>query len=1119
MANKNMKAKINVEFTEATSRQSIESGESVNTLFGKIKKFFSDLKSVAFSGSYNDLSNKPTIPTKTSQLTNDSGYKTTDSNTTYNLSKSGTNIVLTGSDGSKTSVDDNNTTYGVATSAALGLVKSGTDITVDTSGNVSVNDDSHNHVISNIDGLQTVLDSKAASSHTHSYLPLSGGSLTGSIKTNIGGRNGEAISFYAGDGNGTGMVIGAGGRTIIGSGESAQALRNTLGTAASDEVIENMHIASDNSVYIHVGCQTVADRKTFTFKPDGSLTAAAFNGNLNGNATSASKLQTARTINGTSFDGTGNITTANWGTARTITIGNTSRSVNGGGNVSWSLSDIGAAATSHSHNYAGSSSAGGTAYSAATLTRDDRMTYGWNGVNYFNFSGKAGSAAKVNDCPTSNWWHIMRFNHANAQGYYTDLAIPFNEPSICYKRICAGSVQDNGWVKVLDTANYTAYTVTRAGSGASGTWGISVTGSSGSCSGNSATASALTTSAGSATQPVYFSGGKPVACTYTLGKSVPSNAVFTDTTYGDATTSTHGLMTAAMVTKLNGIAAGANAYSLPLASSSTRGGVKIGYTANGKNYPVQLSNEQMYVNVPWTDTDTTYSNFKGATTSAAGGAGLVPAPTIGAANRYLRSDGTWQVPPDTNTTYSALKNPYALTLQFNGTTNKTYDGSSAQTLNITPAAIGASASNHNHNGAYVYDKANVSAGTMNMAASFRNAMGMIQLSGTDATINPNGQTGWHHFINVSYSEQSGSNMWQTQIANKAGTTDLWVRSRCGGAIADGTAWAAPWTRILTGTNWKNVVTLSALGAAASSHTHSYLPLSGGVMTGNIYFDSGSSGIYITKENTGLKLHYQGGYLNVYSYGFELCDAPGNIISSNGSNAEINLCPIKRQGSSGVTYGTIKLDGNVSISGTVSGFTTTAGIVLNNAKYIRAKNTSGTIYDICGVGSNNAVRLGNNSVVTRLYGSSIYLKDTSTSVSSDENIKKDFVSFDERYDKFFDGLKPCGFKYIYGKSGRTHSGFKAQQVEQALLDSGLTNYDFAVIDKMQIKCREQEEDENSNLIDVPNSYDNYLLDKGINVEYSLRYSEFIGLLVDQLQKSKTRIKNLEEEVKLIKEVVS
>ena len=61
-----------------------------------------------------------------------------------------------------------NTTYGVATSSTLGLVKSGTDITVDGSGNVSVNDDSHNHVISNVDGLQTALDGKASSSHTHS---------------------------------------------------------------------------------------------------------------------------------------------------------------------------------------------------------------------------------------------------------------------------------------------------------------------------------------------------------------------------------------------------------------------------------------------------------------------------------------------------------------------------------------------------------------------------------------------------------------------------------------------------------------------------------------------------------------------------------------------------------------------------------------------------------------------------------------------------------------------------------------------------------------------------------------------------------------------------------------
>jgi len=121
-----------------------------------------------------------------------------------------------------------------------------------------------------------------------------------------------------------------------------------------------------------------------------------------------------------------------------------------------------------------------------------------------------------------------------------------------------------------------------------------------------------------------------------------------------------------------------------LATSSARGLVKIGYKQNGKNYPVQLSDdEQMYVNVPWTDTntwkantadnegyvakgsghanqvwktdakgvpgwhtdkDTTYSNMTGATASADGAHGLVPAPSKGKQTAFLRGDGTWVTP-------------------------------------------------------------------------------------------------------------------------------------------------------------------------------------------------------------------------------------------------------------------------------------------------------------------------------------------------------------------------------------------------------------------------------------------------------------------------------------------
>ena len=64
--------------------------------------------------------------------------------------------------------------------------------------------------------------------------------------------------------------------------------------------------------------------------------------------------------------------------------------------------------------------------------------------------------------------------------------------------------------------------------------------------------------------------------------------------------------TAAYKSKLDSIAPNANNYSLPLAANGTRGGIQVGYAANGKNYPVQLAGEKAYVNVPWTDTNTTY---------------------------------------------------------------------------------------------------------------------------------------------------------------------------------------------------------------------------------------------------------------------------------------------------------------------------------------------------------------------------------------------------------------------------------------------------------------------------------------------------------------------------------
>lgn len=135
--------------------------------------------------------------------------------------------------------------------------------------------------------------------------------------------------------------------------------------------------------------------------------------------------------------------------------------------------------------------------------------------------------------------------------------------------------------------------------------------------GNATTASKLgSESKGSATQPVYLNAGVPTACTYTLGKSVPSNAVFTDTTYSVASGSTNGLMSSTDKTKLDGIATGANKYVLPTAGLNALGGVKT---------TSQVTSASGYTACPiiggvpyYKDTNTTYTlGSFGITTTAA----------------------------------------------------------------------------------------------------------------------------------------------------------------------------------------------------------------------------------------------------------------------------------------------------------------------------------------------------------------------------------------------------------------------------------------------------------------------------------------------------------------------
>lgn len=161
--------------------------------------------------------------------------------------------------------------------------------------------------------------------------------------------------------------------------------------------------------------------------------------------------------------------------------------------------------------------------------------------------------------------------------------------------------------------------------------------------------------------------------TYTLS-SFGITATATELNYMDGVTSN-------VQTQLNGKAASSHSHSN--ATTSAAGFLpKLG--GGTTNF---LRADGTWAKPP--DTNTTYSNMTGATSSAAGKAGLVPAPAAGAATRYLRSDGTWQVPPDTNTTYTLS----SFGITATATELNYIDG---VTSNVQTQLNGKAASNHSH---------------------------------------------------------------------------------------------------------------------------------------------------------------------------------------------------------------------------------------------------------------------------------------------------------------------------------------------------------------------------------------------------------------------------------------
>lgn len=286
----------------------------------------------------------------------------------------------------------------------------------------------------------------------------------------------------------------------------------------------------------------------------------------------------------------------------------------------------------------------------------------------------------------------------------------------------------------------------------------------GKLTGNADTATKLTSSAGSATQPVYFNDGKPVAATYTLGKSVPADAKFTDTNTwrgvqnnltstatdqslsaaqgkvlkdlidGKAPTShTHSQYYDSTISRTKGtvLAAPDSANGVATFRTLTKSDVGLGSVDNtadsaksvkyatsagsatkatndAKNQAITSYIRGLSVSgqtitftkgdgttgtIKTQDTNTTYGAFKGATSSAAGGAGLVPAPGTSNANQYLKGDGTWGTPSNT---WRGIQN--------NLTSDSTNDSlAAAQGKALKALVDGKAASNHTHTKSQITD--------------------------------------------------------------------------------------------------------------------------------------------------------------------------------------------------------------------------------------------------------------------------------------------------------------------------------------------------------------------------------------------------------------------------------
>lgn len=313
----------------------------------------------------------------------------------------------------------------------------------------------------------------------------SNNNLSGNWNVTYPGASGHLVQFNTGSGSTRYMQFYS---YYSGSLYWRNSTNSTLNTKSWKTIVDS---ANYTGIVLKIGTATKGSATLPIYLNAGTPTACSttLGVSITGNAATATKLQTARTINGTSFDGSANITTAYWGATRTITLSGAvtgSASVNGSQNVTITTTYQ---TGSIDGRYVGGKKIAGHGSQGTAYTAD---TYSSNFVNKaFVAYAERGSWAYANNgyITTDTGVNIPLAGTAIFQWGASDtnktqlFITPMNNSGVSNPAVnemlfytSNGSEYSSGWSRVLTNRNYTIYTVTKTGGGASGTWGISITG-------------------------------------------------------------------------------------------------------------------------------------------------------------------------------------------------------------------------------------------------------------------------------------------------------------------------------------------------------------------------------------------------------------------------------------------------------------------------------------------------------------------------------------------------------------------------------------------------------------------------------------------------------------------